>query len=92
LAKQTQTQTQTPAEERKVLTLNGKNYFVDSFKDELQTALVQIEQIQTEQEITKINLRNLDYAQQFLIDYLSKNTDKLEEAPQIEPETKTEEG
>jgi regulator of sigma D len=77
-------------EERKTLTLNGKNYYVDSFKEEQQVALVQIEQIQAEQEIAKINLRNLDYAQQFLVDYLSKNIDKLEEAPESEPEDKNE--
>jgi regulator of sigma D len=73
-------------QERKTVTLNGKDYYVDSFKDELQVALVQIEQIQAEQELAKMNLRNLEYAQQFLVDYLSKNVDKLEEVPEQEKE------
>ena len=62
--------------------LNGKVYKVDSFPEQEKVALVQIEQIEIDIERAKIQQRNLDYAKQFLVDYLSKNTDKFEEVPQ----------
>jgi hypothetical protein len=75
LAQNEQTQTQT-------VTINGKHYLLDSFKDEQKIALVQIEQIDAEKELLAMKLRNLDYAKQFLVEYLSKNADKLQEAPE----------
>ena len=66
-------------EQRKVITINDKTYFLDSFKDELGVALQQVQEVQIEKERTKVQLRNLEYAEQFLIDFLAKNSDKLEE-------------
>jgi len=82
LAKNTET------EVRHTVTLNNKEYFIDSFPEEQTIALAQVEQIQADIEIQKVKIRNLDYAKQFLVDYLVKNVDKFEEAPQ--PEDKTE--
>jgi hypothetical protein len=73
------------------VTLNGKDYKIDSFPDEQKVALGQIEQISQQIELAKIDVRNLEYAKQYLVDYLIQNTDKFEEVPQVsetEPETK----
>ena len=62
--------------------LNGKVYKVDSFPEQEKVALLQIEQIDVDLERAKIQQRNLEYAKQFLVEYLSKNIDKFEEVPQ----------
>jgi hypothetical protein len=64
--------------------LNGKTYLVDSFPEQEKVALAHIEQIEAKMELTKIDLRNLEYGRQFLVDYLVKNVDKFEEAPKQE--------
>ena len=83
------------------VTLNGKDYKIDSFPDEQKVALGQIEQISQQIELAKIDARNLQYAKQYLVDYLIQNTDKFEEVskvsetetePETEPETETKEG
>ena len=87
---QQQTQQTQPSAERQIITLNGKDYFVDSFPEEQKVALVQIEQIQLDVEKKKVDIRNLEYAKQFLVDYLAKNADKFEEAPSPEKPKKSE--
>jgi hypothetical protein len=79
LAQETQ-----PQAERQIITLNGKDYFVDSFPEEEKAALVQIEQVLLEIEKKKMEIRNLEYAKGYLVDYLAKNADKFEEAPKPE--------
>ena len=79
-----QQETQQAQQERVTVTLNGKNYYVDSFPDEQKVALAQIEQIVVDIEAKKVDIRNLEYAKQFLVDFLAKNADKFEEAPSPE--------
>ena len=73
---------QTEQTQAQTVTINGKNYLLDSFKDEQKVALVQIEQIDAEKDLLAMKSRNLDYAKQFLVEYLSKNADKLQEVPE----------
>ena len=69
---------QTQTQKREIVTLNGQDYYVDSFTDESQIALAQIAQIEVDMEKTKISLRNLEYAKQFLVEHLGKNVDQFE--------------
>jgi hypothetical protein len=66
---------------REIVTLNGKDYFVDSFPEKEKTALGQIVQIEQEMEIYKVRIRNNEYAKQYLVDYLVQNTENFEEVP-----------
>jgi hypothetical protein len=67
--------------QREIVTLNGKDYFVDSFPEKEKTALGQIVQIEQEMEIYKVRIRNNEYAKQYLVDYLVQNTKQFEEVP-----------
>ena len=80
----TETQNTVKQEERIVVTINGKDYYADSFPEQEKIALIQIEQINADIERKKIDIRNLEYARQFLTDYLSQNVEKFEEVPQPE--------
>jgi hypothetical protein len=65
--------------------LNGKKYKIDSFPEQERIALAHIEQIEAKMELTKIDMRNLEYGRQFLVDYLVKNVDKFEEVVEDSP-------
>ena len=82
---------ETQQEQGLTVQLNGKIYKVDSFPDQEKVAVMQIEQIDIEIERAKVQQRNLEYAKQFLVEFLSKNVDKFEEVPQEqEPANNTE--
>ena len=80
-----------PQQERKTVTIDGKDYFIDSFPDEAKMALEQIQQITVEIELEKIKIRNLEYAKQYLVDYLSSKKDEFEAVPESKDETEKEE-
>jgi len=75
-------QPETTPQDRKTITIDGNEYFVDSFSDEAKMALEQIQQINIEIELEKVKIRNLEYARQYLVDYLSQQKDNFEAVPE----------
>ncbi len=74
-------------ETRKTISIDGNDYFIDSFPDEAKMALEQIQQINIEIELEKVKIRNLEYARQYLVDYLSNQKDKFEAVPEQTEQT-----
>jgi hypothetical protein len=70
----------TETESPKTVTIDGEDYLIDSFPEEAMAALNQIYQITRDIEVQKIQVRNLEYAKQYLVDYLSQNKDKFKKA------------
>jgi hypothetical protein len=84
LAKETKNQVNTENKERQTIVLNEKEYYVDSFGDEQKAALLQVEEIIMATNAKKVDIRNLEYAKQYLVEYLTKNSEDFEEVPKSE--------
>jgi hypothetical protein len=63
------------------VTIDGEQFLLDSMDDNFKEALMQIAEI--DREIEKANqevqlkMRNLNYAKQYLVDYVASNKDKF---------------
>jgi len=64
---------------QEIATINGKHYFKDSMSKEQVEAFNQAIQIHEQIESEKITIRNLQYAQQFIVDILDKEKDTMKE-------------
>lgn len=66
-------------EKRRVFALGEKQYFTDSLDQENLNAIDQIDSIAKKIKNYEIDIRNARYAQQYLVDFLTKNVDKFAE-------------
>lgn len=96
---ETQPETVTPvtpetaeAEDR-VISLNNKQYLYSSLSEEQQSAFEQAMQVNAKIEVKRVEIRDLTYARQYLIDFLEKDadsfTDVTPEAEATEAEAET---
>lgn len=70
---------QTQEQSREIATINGKHYFKDSMSDELVEAFNQAIQINDKIRIKEMEIRDLKYARQYLIDFIDDNKDSMQE-------------
>ena len=64
---------------REIATINGKHYYKDSMSDELVEAFNQAIQINNKIAVKELEIRDLKYARQYLIDFIDNNKDDMEE-------------
>ena len=75
-------QTNQANQERVIVTIGGVDYYADSFPEKERIAVVQIDQIDRDIQKKKEDIRNLEYARQFLFEFLAKNVDQYEKVPE----------
>ena len=63
----------------RIITINGKTYDFDSLNEESQGAFTQALEINQKIEAKKVEIRDLTYGRQYLVDFLEKKADEFTE-------------
>jgi len=71
-------------EESRIIALNGKNYLFESLSDEAKGAFTQALEINEKIEGKKVDIRDLTYSRQYLVDFLEKNAESFTEVQEVQ--------
>jgi len=83
-------ETQVPANQE-IASINGKHYYKSSMSKELIAAFEQAVQMDQKIEMKKVEVRDLTYARQFLINIVEDGSDTMEEyVPPVNETAETE--
>jgi len=83
-------ETQVPANQE-IASINGKHYYKSSMSEELVVAFEQAVQMDQKIEMKKVEVRDLTYARQFLINIVEDGADTMDEyIPPVDETAETE--